>query len=164
MKLKKPKFWDYKKPNLLAYLLLPFSYLVILTNFMKSKKSQNIEKIKTICIGNIYAGGTGKTPLAVKINNLLNNLNFKTAFVKKKYYDQIDEQNFLASKGKLFCEKKRIDALKKAINENILITDEAMAMELSNYKPIVIMGDEKNIKITHKTDLKHLELFLKEIP
>ena len=37
-----------------------------------------------------------------------------------------------------------------------------MAMELLNYKPIVIMGDEKNIKITHQTDLKHLELFLKE--
>jgi len=37
-----------------------------------------------------------------------------------------------------------------------------MAMELSNYKPIVIMGDEKNIKITHKDDLKHLELFLEE--
>ena len=61
-----------------------------------------------------------------------------------------------------FKYKKLLLSIEKAINENILITDEAMAMELSNYKPIVIMGDEKNIKITHKDDLKHLELFLGE--
>ena len=35
-----------------------------------------------------------------------------------------------------------------------------MAMEFSNYKPVVILGDENNIKITHKIDLKQLELFL----
>ena len=27
MKLKKPKFWDYKKPSFLSYLLLPFSII-----------------------------------------------------------------------------------------------------------------------------------------
>ena len=119
MKLKKPKFWDYKNPNFLAYLLLPFSYLVILISFLKSKKQLRVQRIKTICIGNIYIGGTGKTPLSIKISNILNNLNFKTAFVKKNYYDQIDEQKILSSKGKFFCENNRIDALEKAINENI---------------------------------------------
>ena len=119
MKLKKPKFWDYKNPNFLAYLLLPFSYLVILINFLKNKKQLRVQRIKTICIGNIYIGGTGKTPLSIKINDILNNLNFKTAFVKKNYYDQIDEQKILSSKNKLFCENNRIDALEKAINENI---------------------------------------------
>ena len=119
MKLKKPKFWDYKNPNFLAYLLLPFSYLVILINFLKSNKQLRVQRIKTICIGNIYIGGTGKTPLSIKISNILNNLNFKTAFVKKNYYDQIDEQKILSSKGKFFCENNRIDALEKAINENI---------------------------------------------
>ena len=67
-----------------------------------------------------------------------------------------------AQTPQIFKYKKLLLAIEKAINENILITDEAMAMELSNYKPIVIMGDEKNIKITHKDDLKHLELFLGE--
>ena len=67
-----------------------------------------------------------------------------------------------AQTPQIFKYKKLLLAIEKAINENILITDEAMAMELSNYKPIVIMGDEKNIKITHKDDLKHLELFLEE--
>ncbi len=61
MNLKKPKFWDLKKPNLLSYLLLPFTIPIILSNilinFLTKTKSQ---KIKSICIGNIYIGGTGK--------------------------------------------------------------------------------------------------------
>tara|TARA_B100001123_G_C15288740_1_gene1016639 strand:- start:144 stop:1079 length:936 start_codon:yes stop_codon:yes gene_type:complete len=135
MKLKKPNFWDYKKPNVFAYLLLPFSYLVILFNFFKNKKGKKIEKIKTICIGNIYIGGTGKTPLSIKINNILNNLNFKTAFVKKKYHDQEDEQKLLSSKGKLFCENNRIEALEKAINENmdIAIFDDGLQDKQISY-------------------------------
>ena len=67
-----------------------------------------------------------------------------------------------AQTPQVFKYKKLLLAIEKAINENIHITDEAMAMELLNYKPIVIMGDEKNIKITHQIDLKHLELFLKD--
>ena len=57
MKFKKPNFWDYKKPHFFAYLLLPLSYLVMIYNFLTSKKKK-IDNIKTICIGNIYLGGT----------------------------------------------------------------------------------------------------------
>ena len=34
MNLKKPKFWDYKKPNFFAYVLYP---LTILINFLKGQ-------------------------------------------------------------------------------------------------------------------------------
>ena len=119
MKFKKPKFWDYKKPNFVSYLLLPFVYLMNLINFFNKKEKIITDKIKTICVGNIYVGGTGKTPISIKINKILNNLNIKTAFVKKKYADQFDEQKILSSHGKLFCEKERSDALKKAIDEEI---------------------------------------------
>ena len=84
MNLKKPNFWDYKKPNLIAYCLLPLSYLVRLINFINKKEKVKPHNIKTICVGNIYIGGTGKTPLTIKKNNILKNLNFKTAFIKKK--------------------------------------------------------------------------------
>ena len=118
MQFKKPKFWDYKKPSLLAYILLPFSYLVVLINFIKRKNKKIVVKeIKTICIGNIYVGGTGKTPLSICLSKLLENLNYKTAFIKKKYNDQIDEQKMLSSRGRLYCENDRISALKKAISE-----------------------------------------------
>ena len=59
MKLKKPNFWNYPKPNLIAYLLLPFSIILQILKYLQNKKPKNF-KIKTICVGNIYLGGTGK--------------------------------------------------------------------------------------------------------
>ena len=117
MNFKKPKFWDYKEPGLISLLLLPFSYLVQIYNFFLTKKNK-IDGIKTICIGNIYVGGTGKTPLSIETIKILNSLNYKTCFIKKNYSDQIDEQRLLESKGKLFCKKNRIDATNSAIKEN----------------------------------------------
>ena len=117
MNFRKPKFWDYKEPGLISLLLLPFSYLVQIYNFFLTKKNK-IDGIKTICIGNIYLGGTGKTPLSIETIKILNNLNYKTCFIKKDYSDQVDEQRLLESKGKLFCKKNRIDATNSAIKEN----------------------------------------------
>ena len=75
MNFKKPSFWDLPKPNIISYLLIPFSIPFIIRNFflriIKRKKSANI---KTICVGNIYIGGTGKTPLTIKIYEILGEL------------------------------------------------------------------------------------------
>ena len=76
MKLKKPKFWDYKKPHLYSYLLLPCSIILRLISKIRSKPNLTNPNIKTICVGNIYIGGTGKTSLAIKIKEILE---------KKKY-------------------------------------------------------------------------------
>jgi tetraacyldisaccharide 4'-kinase len=65
MNLKKPKFWDQKKPNILAYLLLPLSLLLDLLKLLRLKKKTKKSKIKTIIVGNIYLGGTGKTSLSI---------------------------------------------------------------------------------------------------
>ena len=46
MKLKKPKFWDYKKPSFLSYLLLPFSIILgLITNPNNKKNYLKIAKI-----------------------------------------------------------------------------------------------------------------------
>ena len=71
MNLKKPKFWDYKKPNILAYFLFPISLLLKSIKLFEKKTNYKIPKIKSICVGNIYLGGTGKTSLSIKINELL---------------------------------------------------------------------------------------------
>ena len=118
MNLKKPKFWDYKKPNIYAYLLLPITILINLFNFFKIKKNKTKFKIKTICIGNIYLGGTGKTSLSIKLNKIFNDKNIKSCFIKKKYKAQIDEQKILEKNGKLFISSSRIDAIKQAENAN----------------------------------------------
>ena len=85
MNLKKPKFWDYKKPNILAYILLPLSFFLKLATSLKLKKKLKKNKIKTICVGNFYIGGTGKTSLSIKINKLFNEKGIKSCFIKKYY-------------------------------------------------------------------------------
>jgi len=73
MKFKKPNFWDYRKPNLISYLLLPFTLPFIINNFflsLKNKKKRD-RRIKSICIGNIYVGGTTKTPSAITVDKIL---------------------------------------------------------------------------------------------
>ena len=115
MKLKKPKFWDYKKPSFLSYLLLPFSIILGLIAKIKSKPKFSNSKIKTICVGNIYIGGTGKTSLTIRIKEILDKNNIKACFIKKFYPDQTDEQKLLSKNGTLFSNLKRITALNEAI-------------------------------------------------
>ena len=122
MKISKPKFWDYKETTFLSGLLLPFTLPLIINNYFLSlnKKKKN-KNIKTICLGNIYLGGTGKTPLAVKLNKILQELNFKTATIKKFYKGQNDEQILLDNKTKLYCKQKRPEALNAAIKDDVEI-------------------------------------------
>ena len=128
MNLKKPKFWDYKKPNILAYFLYPISLLIKIINYTKSKQTQKKFKIKTICVGNIYLGGTGKTSLCIKINKILQRNKIKSCFIKKFYTNQIDEIKLLEKNGKIFSSSKRMDALKQAENENyeVAILDDGL--------------------------------------
>ena len=119
MKLNKPRFWDYKKPNFIAYILLPLTFFVLVRNFFSKKfsKKKN-DKIKTICVGNIYIGGTGKTPLSIKINNLLKIQGLRSTIIKKFYNDQSDEQNLIKNYTNLICKKNRLDALNDAVDQN----------------------------------------------
>ncbi|MDC1129615.1 tetraacyldisaccharide 4'-kinase [Candidatus Pelagibacter sp.] len=100
-----------------------------------SFKKKNNKNIKTICLGNIYVGGTAKTPLTIKLNQILTQLNFKTASIKKFYKNQIDEQKLLAAKSKLYCKKNRIMALNDAIKDNIEIAifDDGLQDSFLNY-------------------------------
>ncbi|MDC0125236.1 tetraacyldisaccharide 4'-kinase [Candidatus Pelagibacter sp.] len=128
MNLKKPKFWDYKKPNILAYFLFPISLLIKSIKLFEKKTNYKMPKIKSICVGNIYLGGTGKTSLSIKINELLSKKKIKSCFIKKFYKNQIDEQRLLESKGTLFTSPKRIDAinLAKSKGYEVAILDDGL--------------------------------------
>ena len=130
MNLKKPKFWDFRKPNIYAYILLPISNILQSLKLFKNKSKTKL-KIKTICVGNIYLGGTGKTSLSIKINKLLAQKNIKSCFIKKFYKDQLDEQKLLSTHGKLFSSHSRLEALKQAENENyeVAILDDGLQDE-----------------------------------
>jgi tetraacyldisaccharide 4'-kinase len=118
MNLKKPNFWDQKTPNLFAYLLLPIALIIKIFIYFKKKPDNSKMNIKTICIGNFYIGGTGKTSLCIKINQILEKRKIKSCFIKKFYKNQSDEQKLLENNGKLFLSLTRKEAIQNAINEN----------------------------------------------
>ena len=97
-------------------------------------KKKKFQSIKTICIGNIYLGGTGKTSLSLKINKILKD-KIKSCFIKKYYSNQIDEQKILEKYGKLFKYKNRSESIKQAINEGfkIAILDDGLQDPSINY-------------------------------
>jgi len=115
MKLKKPKFWDNSKLSFWAILLFPISILYLLISFLFKIKSSKKFEIPIICIGNIYIGGTGKTPLAKEIFQITKSLGRNPAFVKK-YYDYLeDEISMLQKIGKTFFLNKRKDSIEALI-------------------------------------------------
>ena len=129
MKLKKPSFWDLQKPNFLSYLLIPFSLPIIIRNFLfQFLKKEKSSKIKTICVGNIYLGGTGKTPLTIKISEILKQLNIKVATVKKNYSNQKDEKLLLKQKTSLIIVDSRKSAIYQGVNQNyeVLVFDDGL--------------------------------------
>ena len=134
MNLKKPKFWDYEKANIYAYLLYPISLLVKFIKFFLITRPKNF-KLKTICVGNIYLGGTGKTSLSIKIKKILEKRKIKACFVKKFYSKQTDEQKLLKNNGKVFLSSSRIEALKQAELENydVAILDDGLQDKSIHY-------------------------------
>ena len=118
MNIKKPNFWDQKTPNVFAYLLLPIALIIKIFIYFKKKPDNSKMNIKTICIGNFYIGGTGKTSLCIKINKILKKRKIKSCFIKKFYKNQADEQKLLENNGKLFLSLTRREAIQNAINEN----------------------------------------------
>ena len=132
MKIIKPVFWSEK--NFLSLLLYPLTVLTFLINLIKKFSVKKKFSIKTICIGNICVGGTGKTPLSIKIDKILKK-KYKTVFVKKKYSDQSDEQSLLRSNGNLICTNYRDNGLKIAqkLKYDVAIMDDGLQEKSIKY-------------------------------
>jgi len=116
----KPKFWDKTEISLFSLLLYPITLIIKLLTFLRpliTKKNQC--SIPVICVGNIYLGGTGKTPLSIEIYSILKSLNMNPAFIRKEYSSFQDEVELEKKTGPVYQNKKRIVAIKEAIQNNI---------------------------------------------
>lgn len=119
MKISKPKFWD-QKIGLYSLILYPFAILIKLIIFFKKRliKSKTFN-IPVICIGNIYLGGTGKTPTAILIANELFKIGKKPSIVRKYYSDHEDEYELIKKYyNNLLVNIKRSKAILEAENKS----------------------------------------------
>ena len=84
--IKAPKFWYYKKDSFLSNSLYPLSLIFRLGTKIRNLISKEREaKLPIICVGNIVIGGAGKTPVALKIGNMLKKAGYNPHFVSKGY-------------------------------------------------------------------------------
>ena len=117
MNLKKPKFWDKHHLTFQSLILYPFTFIIDLKElFDQIIQPKRYSEIKTICVGNIYLGGTGKTPLVDFLAKMLKK-KFKTIIIKKKYLDHLDEKILLEKNNKVFFKKNRLESLLTAIKK-----------------------------------------------
>ena len=147
MILKKPKFWDYGKGNLLAYVLLPLTLPIMLNNFfLNLKKSKKNKKIKLICIGNIYIGGTGKTPAVINLFKILKKFDLNVSIGKKFYKSHIDEIDLLKKESNVIVDKSRKKIIQKAENSKIdcLIFDDGLQDKTVSYDIQFVCFDSKS--------------------
>ena len=142
----KPKFWDKNKISFFSILLYPITLLIKLLSFFKRYLTKTHQcTIPIICVGNIYLGGTGKTPLCIKIFSILKNLNMNPVFIRKKYDTFQDEANLQRQSGPIYQNKKRIEALKEAIQNkaNVAILDDGFQDFSINKNLSIVCFDEK---------------------
>ena len=126
MRLHKPKFWETK--NFISLIMEPFSWLVKLYIIFKKKVTKSVRfDIPIICVGNIYIGGTGKTPLSIFLAKELKKNGRKPVIIKKFYKEHFDEHELIKNKFEdIILEKNRSEGINQAIKKgfDIVILDD----------------------------------------
>ena len=119
MKINKPKFWD-DKIGIYSLMLLPLTLIVMIFIFLKRKLSTQIKfNTPIICVGNIYIGGTGKTPMSIFLAKELSAQGKKPVIVRKYYKSHRDEHKLIESNfNNLILNKSRINGIKEAIQKD----------------------------------------------
>ncbi len=120
MKFYKPNFWKKKYYNIYSLILFPISLIIQFLYFIqKGIITTKKFNIPVICVGNIYIGGTGKTPLTLELYNILKSMNKNPAIVKKFYKNHYDEIELIKQKAEnLFTNLSRQKAMVEVQNKN----------------------------------------------
>lgn len=139
--MKTPTHW--KSKNLLSLVLCPLGYLYNLATRLRIKFATPLNASKTvICIGNLTAGGSGKTPVAVSVAKILQSAGFSPFFISRGYGGTLqdiivdpqkhsasevgDEPLLLARQAPVCVNAKRFWAAQKAIENgaDVIVMDD----------------------------------------
>jgi tetraacyldisaccharide 4'-kinase len=144
--MRAPDFWHKRDAlsRILGVSLSPLGALHGLSVAMKTKQKPLYRpRARVICVGNLTAGGTGKTPIARAIVTMLNARGCKTVFLTRGYGGQ--------SKGPLLADKTHHTArdigdealLLAATAPTIVARDRAAGARLADdqHADVIVMDD-----------------------
>ena len=139
--MKTPKHWQTK--NFLALTLFLPSCLYAFATWLRIKLTTPKKvKVPVICIGNLTAGGSGKTPVSISIAKMLKQAGKSPYFISRGYGGNLsdvevdvnlhspievgDEPLLLTKEAPVIVNHKRYEGAKKAIAEgaDIIIMDD----------------------------------------
>ncbi len=142
--MKTPKFW-YSKNSIISILLRPISFLWVLGSILRKKKSYNFNNIKIIKVGNVVAGGSGKTPTVISIVKKLANSKYQVHIISRGYkgsikkstlvntdihsYKEVGDESIILSKiAPTWIGNNRIESIKNAqkMGAKIVVLDDGI--------------------------------------
>ncbi|MBE6450477.1 MAG: tetraacyldisaccharide 4'-kinase [Alphaproteobacteria bacterium] len=150
--MKTPTFWN--KKNIFYYILLPLGWLYCFATILRIKLKKPYKSgLPVICIGNLTAGGTGKTPVSIAIVQMLKKYGKNPFFISRGYGgklsgvvvnkqihtpDEVGDEPLLLSEVAPVCiNADRAKAAKQALDNgaDILVMDDGF-QNPSLYKDI----------------------------
>ena len=93
--MKSPQFW-YKEKSIWITLLKPVSSFYAMMTRHRIKKKGYKASIPVICVGNIFVGGVGKTPVCLALGDLLRKKGKSFYYLNHGY--KADKQGVLVDK------------------------------------------------------------------
>ncbi len=143
--MKTPKFW-YSDNSVIKYVLYPLSLLWLIgSHFRKSCIKPRKFSVPIICVGNVIAGGSGKTPVTMQLAKLFKEKKYTVHIIKKQYKSKNkltvmpvdtktdpniagDEPLLLSKITSTWVTKDRRSGISKAINEgaSLIILDDGL--------------------------------------
>ncbi len=94
--MREPTWWYETKPGIVPRLLAPAATLLggmVRRRFARTTPYR--APVTVICIGNFTAGGTGKTPLALAVADLVGGLGLSSAFLSRGYGGRVSRPHWV---------------------------------------------------------------------
>ncbi len=160
--MRAPDFWQSRGP--LALLLSPLGWLYGASVAMKARKAQPFTPaVPVICVGNLTAGGSGKTPIALAVGKALIAGGHKVFFLTRGYGGALagplvihphhnpaevgDEALLLAQTAPTILAQDRAQGAQLAVAQGasvIVMDDGHQNFSLGKSLSLVVLGDMGN--------------------